>query len=75
MILEMIEYKGGGTMKQALLFFGMALTVIFGGGFLIRFVRDGDFYIAEFTGGMIGVVLLVMALVVKNKGNKADREF
>jgi hypothetical protein len=62
-------------MKQALFFFGMALTVIFGGGFLIRLIRDGDFYIAEFAGGVIGVVLLVLALAVKNKGNKAESGF
>ncbi|KSU64460.1 hypothetical protein AS034_01055 [[Bacillus] enclensis] len=62
-------------MKQALSFFGMALIVIFGGGFLIRLIRDGDFYIAEFAGGVIGLVLLVMALVVKLKGEKEERGF
>lgn len=30
------------------------MTMIFGGGFLIRFIRDSDFYIAEFIGGVIG---------------------
>jgi hypothetical protein len=45
-------------MKQGFSFFGMALTVIFGGGFLIRFVRDGDFY------RVIGIVLLLAALFV-----------
>ncbi|MFL8938288.1 hypothetical protein ACKA06_15970 [Rossellomorea oryzaecorticis] len=62
-------------MKQALSFCGMALTVIFDGGFLIRLIRDGDFYIAEFAGGVIGVILLVMALVVKLKGEKEERGF
>ncbi|MEG9295372.1 hypothetical protein V6B33_02835 [Mangrovibacillus sp. Mu-81] len=44
----------------------MALTVIFGGGFLIRFVRDGDFYIAKFIGGVIGIVFLIAAMLAKN---------
>ncbi|OAT81990.1 hypothetical protein A6P54_10810 [Bacillus sp. MKU004] len=62
-------------MKKTLFFLGQALAVIFGGGFLIRIIRDGDFYIAEFTGGVIGLFLLVLALVVKNKGNKEKRGF
>ncbi|MGR3763122.1 hypothetical protein [Rossellomorea sp. NS-SX7] len=57
-------------MKQGLFLFGMALTVIFGGGFLIRLVRDGDFYIAEFAGGMIGIALLIMTLFVNKSRNK-----
>ncbi|XXM73022.1 hypothetical protein ACQ0QQ_03740 [Lysinibacillus sphaericus] len=57
-------------MKEALFFFGTALAVIFGGGFLIRFIRDADFYIAEFAGGVIGVVLLVAALVVKYRAGR-----
>lgn len=27
--------------------------------FLIRYLRDGDFYIAEFTGGIIGIVIAI----------------
>ncbi|MCA1055740.1 hypothetical protein LCM10_12155 [Rossellomorea aquimaris] len=54
-------------MKQALLFFGIALTVIFGGGFLIRLVRDGDFYLAECSVGMLGVLLLIKAIILKNR--------
>jgi hypothetical protein len=50
----------------------MALTVIFGGGFLIRFVRDGDFYIAKFIGGVIGIVLLLAALFVKETSRKTN---
>ena len=41
------------------------MNFIFGGGFLIRFVRDGDFYIAEFGGGIIGIVILLIGLFKK----------
>jgi hypothetical protein len=58
-------------MKQGLFFFGMAMTVIFGGGFLIRLVRDGDFYIDQFAGGMVGIVFLIIAMFVKRKENKS----
>ncbi|MEL3971763.1 hypothetical protein AAEO50_05655 [Rossellomorea oryzaecorticis] len=50
--------------------FSMAMIVIFGGGFLIRLVRDGDFYIAEFAGGMSGIALLIMTMFVKKGRNK-----
>ena len=46
---------------------GILLTIIFGGGFLIRLVRDGDFYIAEFIGGIIGVIILLFCVFVKKK--------
>lgn len=46
-------------MKYWMLYAGVLITLIFGGGFLIRLLRDGDFYIAEFIGGVIGVIILV----------------
>jgi len=52
-------------LKYWLVFFGVGITIIFGGGFLIRFVRDGDFYIAEFVGGIIGIVILLIGLFKK----------
>lgn len=39
--------------------------MIFGGGFLIRFVRDGDFYIAEFIGGIVGITLVIISFLLK----------
>lgn len=58
-------------MKYWLIFFGIALSIIFGGGFLIRFMRDGDFYIAEFIGGIIGIAILLIGLF-KNGSMKPD---
>ncbi|KHF38907.1 hypothetical protein [Halalkalibacter okhensis] len=52
-------------MKYWFIFFGIMILTIFGGGFLIRFVRDGDFYIAEFIGGVIGLLVLIIGLFAK----------
>ncbi|MGD6965647.1 hypothetical protein ACQCVP_04410 [Rossellomorea vietnamensis] len=49
-------------MKSGLLSVGIAFSVIFGGGFLIRLLRDGDFFIAEFTGGVLGIILIALSI-------------
>lgn len=54
-------------MKSWLLSFGIALTIIFGGGFLLRLVRDGDFYVAEFIGGIIGIVIMLFSIMKRKK--------
>ncbi|WP_456278812.1 hypothetical protein [Bacillus sp. AK128] len=52
-------------MKYWLLFFGVIITIIFGGGFLIRLVRDSEFFIAECIGGIIGIIILLIGLFKK----------
>jgi len=52
-------------LKYWLLFLGVIITIIFGGGFSIRLVRDGDFYIAEFVCGIIGIIILLLGLFKK----------
>ena len=59
-------------MKYWLLFFGVIITIIFGGGFLIRLVRDGDFYFAEFIGGIIGIIILLLGLFKKGSMKPDD---
>ena len=54
-------------MKSFLIPFGTVMTVIFGGGFLIRLIRDSDFYIAELIGGIIGIIILVVGVSEKRK--------
>jgi len=49
---------------------GISLTIIFGGGFLIRLLRDGDFYLAEFIGGIIGIILLIINIRVIKKSSR-----
>ena len=61
-------------MKYWLLFFGVMMTIIFGGGFLIRLVRDGDFYIAEFIVGIIGIIVLIASFFIKGS-MKPDNTF
>ena len=51
--------KGRVKMKNWIVYFGLLLTVGFGVSFLIRLVRDGDFYIAEFTLTIIGIIILL----------------
>jgi len=59
-------------MRYWLMSLGISLTIIFGGGFLIRLLRDGDFYIAEFIGGVIGIILLLIRLFITKKNNETD---
>ncbi|MBD7908131.1 hypothetical protein [Sporosarcina gallistercoris] len=54
-------------MKSLLISLGISMTIIFGGGFIIRFIRDSDFYITEFIGGIIGIIILIMGIFVKVK--------
>ncbi|MGG3572352.1 hypothetical protein ABES25_01205 [Bacillus gobiensis] len=53
--------------KSFFLLYGISITVLFSGGFLIRFLRDGDFFILEFVAGVIGVILLLVGVFFKNK--------
>lgn len=59
-------------MRRLILSLGILLTIIFGGGFLIRLVRDGDFYIAEFLGGIIGVILLLFCIFGRKKRRNVE---
>jgi len=59
-------------MKGTLISLGIAMTIIFGGGFLIRLIRDSDFYIAEFIGGIIGIIILIIGIFVKGKFKSSD---
>lgn len=53
-------------MKYWLTSIGTSMTIIFGIGFLIRFVKDSDFYIAEFIGGIIGIIILIIGKFSKD---------
>ena len=59
-------------MKNWLRSCGIIITLIFGGGFLIRFVRDGDFYIAEFIGGIVGIILIIISFLLKGSMKQDD---
>ncbi|MCA1064000.1 hypothetical protein QTG56_02105 [Rossellomorea sp. AcN35-11] len=58
-------------MKRFLFSLGITFTLVFGGSFLIRLIRDGEFYIAEFTAGLIGIVLVLTGTLVKKNTQKA----
>lgn len=59
------KIKGEPNLKYLLVSLGISMTIIFGGGFLIRFVSDSDFYIAEFIGGMVGIIILIIGIFSK----------
>ncbi|VDG97999.1 Uncharacterised protein [Lysinibacillus sphaericus] len=54
-------------MKNFFVFFGFLMTGIFGGGFLIRLIRDSNFYIAESIVGIIGMVILIIGLFFRRR--------
>lgn len=62
-------------MKSVFLSLGIAMTIIFGGGFLIRLIRDSDFYIAEFIVGIIGIIILFIGIFVKGKSKSPDNKY
>ena len=51
--------------------FGLLLVLIFGGGFLIRLMRDGDFYVAEFIGGVVGLVVVLTGTLWENRNQRS----
>ena len=56
---------GGVNMKNWIVYFGLVLIAGFGVSFLIRLIRDGDFYIAEFTVTTIGIIILLTGIFAK----------
>ncbi|TFJ91855.1 hypothetical protein [Lentibacillus salicampi] len=62
-------------MKRLLISLGISMTIIFGVGFLIRFVRDSDFYIAQFIGGIIGIIILIIGVFIKGTIKWDDNSF
>jgi hypothetical protein len=56
-------------MKKLLFFFGLMCSIIFGGGFANRLIRDGEFYIAEFIGGVLGCIFMLISLFIEKREN------
>ncbi len=61
--------------SQWLLYFGLLIFGIFGGQFVIRLMRDGDFFIAEFIIGFIGLILLIISLCTKKTYHHGKEDF
>lgn len=49
---------------------GLLLILIFGGGIVVRLMRDGDFFIAEFLGGLLGMILLLLGYSLEQKSEQ-----
>ena len=67
-------------MNHYLLQFSLMLIVLFGGLFLLRWIKDGDMDVLQLIGCGVGVVLFVTTLIwgvwhkKKQKGNINDSE-
>ncbi|MBB5180961.1 hypothetical protein HNQ44_002406 [Planomicrobium koreense] len=55
--------------RNWLIGFGLLIILIFGGGFLIRLIRDGDFYVAEMIGSILGIMILSIGAFSKKKNS------
>lgn len=49
---------------------GLLLLLIFGGGFVIRLLQEGDFYLAEFICGVAGILLLLIGVFSMKKNQR-----
>ncbi len=59
---------GVGKMKKGLIFTGALILTGFGTAFLIRFLRDGDVYLAELGMSVIGFVMMGVGICMKISG-------
>ncbi|SFQ42835.1 hypothetical protein [Salibacterium halotolerans] len=57
--------------NSALLLFSINLLIVFGSGFVIGYVRTGDFYIGQMIGTAAGIILFVPSLIlrIRNKSS------
>ncbi|SFQ39962.1 hypothetical protein [Salibacterium halotolerans] len=55
--------------NAGLLLFSINLLIVFGSGFVISYVRTGDFYIGQMIGTAAGIILFVPFLIwrIRNK--------
>ncbi|WP_101842158.1 hypothetical protein [Halobacillus sp. Marseille-P3879] len=60
-------------MKFAAIFFGLLLTGLFGGQFLIRLLNEGNFYYVEFIIGTLGIILLISGFFRRKENRSGNR--
>lgn len=52
---------------------GLLFFLIFGGQFIIRYVRDDDFYILHFIFGTLGLLMIIASLLIKKRRKANER--
>jgi uncharacterized membrane protein YczE len=62
-------------MKKGLIFLGMLILTGFGTIFLIRFLRDGDFYYVEFVTSIIGLIMICVGIFLKMGSNSTNDSY
>ncbi|MCM3186391.1 hypothetical protein [Priestia megaterium] len=60
----------GWIMRNPALYWGLLFFLVFGGQFVIRYVRDNDFYILQFIFGTIGLLVMAIGLIMNIRNNK-----
>jgi len=60
-------------MRKGIVLFGAMIFVGFGTNLLIRWLRDGDFYIAEFITSIVGIAIILLGSFTK-KNHKASEK-
>ncbi len=55
------------TWHTYLLFFASMMLIIFGGTFLIRYIRTGDVLVDQLLGIFVGIALLIVSIFWKIK--------
>ncbi len=61
--------------EEGLNFFGTLTFIGFGTNFLIRFLRDGDFYYAEIFKSIIGAILICVGMILKKSSNPSNNAY
>ncbi|MBE5103470.1 hypothetical protein [Priestia aryabhattai] len=49
---------------------GLLFFLIFGGQFIIRYIRDNDFYILHFIFGTLGILMIIASFLIKKRRKK-----
>ena len=62
-------------MKRGLIFLGILIFTGIGTNFLIRFLRDGDFYYAEFAASLIGVIMICIGISRKKSSKPSNNSY
>ncbi|MGN5455640.1 MAG: hypothetical protein ACI4XN_06590 [Candidatus Kurthia intestinigallinarum] len=60
--------------KKFLNSLGLIMLIIFGGNFVVNYIRHDQFGTVELIGGIIGIVLLLIGgIVIKNDAPNKER--
>ncbi|MCA4158106.1 hypothetical protein [Priestia megaterium] len=68
-----MDTSKGLTKRNLPLYPGLLFSLIFGGQFIIRYIRDDDFYILHFIFGTLGLLMVIASLLIKKRRKANER--